>query len=135
MTGSVDNTGSNEITSDNIIENYSYIRTSDTVTDVLFRCVTGLGPTGSNNAERSALHFNNQLIPHGGCDGPVVQSRGADITQFVGVINVGLCGNFTTNEEGVYTCVTRNRDGLDESVRVGVYLPGRSELCYVVYLL
>lgn len=135
MTGGVETTGSNEVTPDNIIINYSYITVPNTVTDVLFRCVTGLGPSSDNNAERSALYFNNVLISHGECNGPVVQSQGANITQFVGVTNVGLCGNFTTNEEGVYTCAIRNRDGVDEVMMVGIYLPGRSESLYIAHLL
>ena len=102
---------------------------------MLFRCVTGLGPTGNNNAETSSLYFNNELIPHGGCNGPVVQSRGATISNFVGVINVELCGNFTTYEEGVYTCIVRNSDMVDKSMRIGIYLPGRSESLYFIHLL
>ncbi|XP_065904865.1 uncharacterized protein [Dysidea avara] len=126
LTGGVATTGSNEVTFENIVNKYSYITTKYTVGDVLFRCVTGLGPTGNNNAETSSLYFNNELIPHGGCNGPVVQSRGATISNFVGVINVELCGNFTTYEEGVYTCIVRNSDMVDKSMRIGIYLPGRT---------
>ena len=94
---------------------------------LLFRCVTGLGPTSDDNAETSALYFKNLRVHHGECNGPVVQARGATISNFVGVINVLLCERFTTREEGVYRCLMRNSDMVDESVRVGVYLRGRSE--------
>jgi len=89
---------------------------------LLFRCVTGLGPTSNNNAETSVLRFKSLQVPHGECNGPVVQSGGATITNFVGVINVFLCERFTTREEGVYTCTMRNSDMVDESVSAGVYL-------------
>ena len=132
LTGGVDTTGSNDVTASNIINDYSAATAIDpNDADLLFRCVTGLGPTSNNNAETSSLYFNNELIPHGECDGPVVQSRGATISSFVGVINVFLCERFTTRQEGVYTCTMRNSDMVDQSVRVGVYLLGRSELlCY-----
>ena len=81
--------------------------------------------------ENTALYFNNVRIPYGECNGPVVQSRGATISNFVGVINVFLCERFTTRQEGVYTCTMRNSDMVDESVKIGLYLPGRSEsYCY-----
>jgi len=128
ITGGVDTTASNAVTSSNIINDYSHVFAIDpNDPDLFFRCVTGLGPTGNNNAETGDLYFNDVLIPHGGCDGPVVQSRGATINNFVGVINVFLCRRFTSNEEGIYRCTMRNSDMVDESVRVGVYLLGRSE--------
>jgi len=128
LTGGIETTGSNDISDGNAIADYSRVFAIDpNDSGLLFRCVTGLGPTSNNNAETSILHFKNLPVPHGECNGPVVQSRGATITNFVGVINVFLCERFTTREEGVYTCTVRNSDMVDESVRVGVYLCGRSE--------
>jgi len=128
LIGGADTTGINEVTASNTIDDYTHVFAIDpNDPDLFFRCATGLGPTGNDNAETSALYFNNELIPHGGCNGPVVQSRGATITNFVGVTNVFLCERFTTREEGVYTCTVRNSDLVDESARVGVYLRGRSE--------
>ena len=128
LTGGVDTTRSNDVRASNSIDNYSHVTAIDPDDGgLLFRCVTGLGPTSNNNSETSSLYFNDELIPHGGCDGPVVQSRGATISNFVGVINVLLCREFTINQEGIYTCTMRNSDMVDESARVGVYLPGRSE--------
>ena len=102
---------------------------------MLFRCVTGLGPNSSNNAETSVLYFKNKQIPHGECTGPVVQSCGATISEFVGITNVLLCSTFTTRQEGVYRCAVKNSDMMDESVRVGVYLPGRSRSLYTAHYL
>ena len=131
MTGGVDTTTSNDVTASNIINDYVFaIDPNDP--DLFFRCVTGLGPSSNNNAEIGELYFNNEQIPHGECDGPVVQSRGATISNFIGIINVFLCSRFTTRQEGVYTCTMRNSDMVDESVRVGVYLPGRSEFLMFV---
>ena len=128
LTGGVDTTGSNDVTASNIINDYSAATAIDpNDADLLFRCVTGLGPNSNNNAETSSLYFNDELIPHGGCNDPVVQSRGATISNFVGVINVFLCSSFTARQEGIYTCTMRNSDMVDQSARVGVYLPGRCE--------
>jgi len=128
ITGGTDTTGINDVTSINIINDYSHAFAIDpNDSDLFFRCLTGLGPTGNNNAETGELYFNDVLIPHGDCNGPVVQSRGATISNFVGVINVFLCRQFTINQEGIYRCTMRNSDMVDESVRVGVYLLGRSE--------
>ena len=128
LTGGTETTGSNAVSIGNIIHAYSHEYAIDPNDGgLLFRCVTGLGPTSNNNAETSALYFNDELIPHGVCNGPVVQSRGATISNFVGVINVFLCKRFTYNEEGIYGCTMKNSDMVDEHVRIGIYLRGRSE--------
>ena len=125
---------SNTVGSSNIVDDYSSIRwNNDRPHGILFRCVTGLGPSGNNNEELGHISFNGVQISHGLCDGPVVQPRGATIANFIGVINVELCSNpFTVNEEGVYTCTIRNSSMVDQTVRVGVYLPVRSKSLYSV---
>jgi len=131
LTGGAETTRSNAVSAVNIINDYSHVFAIDPNDGgLLFRCVTGLGPTSNNNAETSALYFNNELIPHGECNGPVVQSRGATIGNYVGVTNVFLCERFTTREEGVYTCTMRNSDMVNDGTKVGVYLVGRSECMY-----
>ena len=136
QTGGTETTGSNAVSIGNIIHAYSHEYAIDPDDGgLLFRCVTGLGPTSNNNAETSALYFNDELIPHGGCNGPVVQSRGATISNFVGVINVFLCKRFTYNEEGIYGCTMKNSDMVDEHVRIGIYLRGRSESAVLGQLL
>ena len=126
-------TGSNNVVSGSIVDDYSAINVTDTSAGILFRCVTGLGPSGNSNEELGQVSFNGNQISHGLCDGPVVQPRGANIANLIGVINVELCSTtFTVNEEGVYTCTIRNSSMVDQTVRVGVYLPVRSESLYSV---
>ena len=125
-------TGSNIVGSDNIVDDYSAINVTDTSSGILFRCVTGLGPSGNSNEELGQVSFNGVQISHGTCGGRVVQSLGADITNLVGVINVQTCTTFTVDEEGVYTCTIRNSSMVDQTVRVGVYLPVRSKSLYSV---
>ncbi|XP_065896332.1 mucin-2-like [Dysidea avara] len=128
VVGGARTTLSNTIGSSNIVDDYSAIRwNSIQAPGILFRCVTGLGPSGNSNEELGHISFNGVQISHGLCDGPVVQPRGATIANFIGVINVELCSNtFTVNEEGVYTCTIRNSSMVDQTVRVGVYLPVRT---------
>ena len=125
----METTGSNEISDSNRISNYS--SESPDSNGVLFRCITGLGPSGNSNDELGELYFNGELIPSGPCDGPGIQSRGATIANIVGAINIFLCSTaFTATLEGVYTCTMRNSTMLYQSMRVGVYFATRSKsLC------
>ena len=133
LVGGIQTTRSNAVVSGNMVDDYSAINVTDTSPGLLFRCVTGLGPSGNSNEELGQVSFNDAQISHGLCDGPVVQPRGANITNFIGVINVELCSaTFTVNEEGVYTCTIMNSSMVDQIVRVGVYLPVRSESLYSV---
>ena len=126
-------TGLNDVVSGNMVDDYSAISVTDTSPGILFHCVTGLGPSGNSNQELGQVSFNGTQISYGLCDGPMVQPRGANIANFIGVINVELCSTtFTVNEEGVYTCTIRNSSMMDQTVRVGVYLPVRSESLYSV---
>ena len=126
-------TSSNTVDSTNIVNDYSAIRcTINRPNGVLFRCVTGLGPSSNSNEELGHVSFNGVQISHGLCDGPVVQTRGTKFHHYIGVINAELCSTFTTNEEGVYTCTIRNSSMVDQTVRVGVYLPVRSKSLYSV---
>ena len=139
ITGGVESTGSNEITSNNRILDYSFINPISGL-GLLFHCVTGLGPTGGeNNADLGRLYFNNSVITNGECTGgQVIQARGGTVNSLVGVINVHYCEGLTNGAaEGVYTCTIRNSSMIDESIRVGVYSRGRSEsiLVQLLYLL
>ena len=61
------------------------------------------------------------------CEGPVFEVRGAAGGKYPGVINLYLCGTFTTTEEGVYSCIIMNSSMMNQTMRVGVYFSGRSE--------
>jgi len=115
----------NSIATGNLLTNYSHI-TERGGKDLIARCATGLGPTGNDNTVLGGWYFNGSRISNGECTGPVVQPRGA--TNHVGVINLFQCGTFSTTGEGVYTCTMMNSLMMNQSMRLGVYFNGRSEL-------
>ena len=121
--------GNSNIVSGNLLTDYSYVY--ETINSLLARCVTGLGPTGSNdNTALGTWYFNGAPLPYGLCEEPIVhlvQSRAASLMNFIGVINLWQCGPFTTTAEGVYTCVMMNSSMMNQTMRLGVYFSGRSE--------
>ena len=116
---------------------YSYVYASGFPDSgvLLARCVTGLGPTGTSNNANSDLggwYFNGTMIPNSdvnqGCGSAAVgaiQARPGLNT--AGVINLRQCDPFTIALEGIYTCTMMNSAGMNQSVRLGIYLNGRSE--------
>ena len=93
----------------------------------MFRCVTGLGPSGNDNAELGGLYFNGSVIDNRNCIGSsLIQPRGDP--NRIGVINAFICRDLTAAAEGVYTCALRNSDNMIESLRIGVYFTERSKL-------
>ena len=125
--------GSNLVQASNVLDDYTYILFDGSERDnhVLFRCSTGLGPTGSDtNDVIGNLYYNNMLLPVGVCNG-FIQAEGAiDVSRFPGTYNARVCGLLTTSTEGVYTCTLTNSSMMDQSVRIGLYLSGRSESLY-----
>ena len=123
---------SSTLNSANALTDYSYIIARDgdpNGAPLLARCLTGLGPSGNSNSVVGGLYFNGSMIPNSGEQGPcssdVIQVRpGGSIA---GVINFHQCKTFTTAVEGIYTCTMMNSSMMDESVRFGIYLNGRSE--------
>ena len=128
---------SNALNSANALSDYSFIYARDSPGNSgaqLARCVTGLGPNGtSSNANNilGGLYFNGNeipaLAPPASCshDSEMIQARlGGGLA---GVLNFHQCDPFTTAAEGVYTCTMMNSAMMNESVRFGVYLNGRSE--------
>ena len=101
----------------------------NTSAGILFRCITGLEPSGNSNEELGRVDFNGVQIPYGTCPGRV---QGADPNDLVGVINVQTCSTFSVNEEGVYTCTIMNSSMVEQTMRVGVYFPVRSKSLYDV---
>ena len=96
------------------------------------RCLTGLGPTSTSknaNGALGGLYFNGNKIPNRGesviCGSTVIQVRPGPST--AGVINFYQCQEFSTANEGVYTCTMKNSSMMDQSVRFGMYFIGRSE--------
>ena len=126
-------TGGNQIVSDNILPDYSYIYAEDLMSSasvLIARCVTGLGPSGSDdNNALGGWYFNGNRIPNGICDpgSSIVQPNGASLNNYVGVINLLQCRRFSTTREGVYTCTLRNSSMINQSMRLGIYFNGRSE--------
>ena len=131
--------GDNGVTPGNVLDDYTYILLDGSERDnhILFRCSTGLGPAGSDtNDVIGNLYYNNMLLPDGVCNG-FIQAEGApDFQRFPGTYHVRVCNNgrLTTSTEGVYTCTLTNSSMMDQSVRIGLYLSGRSESLYNICL-
>ena len=120
---------SNDLIFANSLTDYSYInaRNGDPNGAQLARCMTGLGPSGNDNNALGGLYFNESRIPNGVCSSSVVQPNGASIDDFVGVIDMFQCGEFSPSVEGVYTCTMMNSSVIDQSIKLGIYYTGRSE--------
>ena len=122
-----------DLAADHQIDDFSFTTQPFTLDphDVFFRCATGVGPSGgSKNTILGGWYFNKRQLsipPSEACPGPVVEQRGASGRRYPGIVNLYLCGIFTTTEEGVYECHMRNSSGTQQIMRVGVYLSGRSE--------
>ena len=121
----------NNLNSANALADYSYInaRSGDPDGDLLTRCLSGLGPHSNDNGDLGGLYFKGTMIRNspeqGPCSSDVVQVRpGGSIA---GVTNIHQCEPFTTAAEGVYTCAMMNSAMMNQSVRFGIYLNGRSE--------
>ena len=122
--------GSEDLTLANALTDYSYMYIKNTYSAYyngirrIARCLTGLGPSGNSNGELGGLYFNgNRIMPNQGC----VHPRSANHYNLPGVINIRQCRGFSTVDEGIYTCTIRNSSMMDQSIRLGVYFPGRSK--------
>ena len=91
--------------------------------------MTGLGPSdGDDNNALGGLYFNGARIPNGNCNASTaIQPIGAMISKYVGVMDLHQCRALTPTEEGVYTCVMINSSMMMQSMRLGMYRPGRSK--------
>ena len=113
------------------LTDYSYITASGSSRMLLARCLTGLGPNGTvlnANDILGGWYFNGTKRNNGvRCPqaGAIIQPiSGANVA---GLIALFQCRQFTTDTEGVYTCTISNSSMMDQSVRLGIYLDGRSE--------
>ena len=134
--------GSNALKSANALTDYSYIYARDGPGGgaQIARCVTGLGPNGTDsdaNDILGGLYFNGNkipaLAPPSSSSSSLSCSNNSEVIQvrlggsLAGVFNFHQCQQFTTAAEGVYTCALMNSAMMNESVRFGIYLNGRSE--------
>ena len=123
MTGYQIIKGSRAITSSDHIRSNSYI-TETGGTGLLANCVTGLGPTDSNNSTiLGGWYFGGSQVTNQGCSGDGVRVLDSE---YVGVYQLQQCGTFTTAVEGVYTCVVLDSAMIQQRMRLGVYFEGRS---------
>ena len=124
--------GGNAVVSANALSNYSYVnsRYNGHQGTQIVRCVTGLGPSGNDsNTALGKCYFNGTRIPFVECSdssSAIVQPRVA--VNWAGVINIVECRNFSTDAEGVYTCMIMNSSMIYESIKFGIYFAKRSEL-------
>ena len=122
--------GNSNIVTGNLLPDYSVI--TDTENGLVARCVSGLGPTSSdNNTALGIWYFNGAPLRYGLCEIPLtnpIQSRISGLRNFVGVINLWQCvSSLTPAAEGVYTCVILDSSMMNQTTRLGVYFSGRSE--------
>ena len=112
----------------NALNDYSYINTRDGNPNIalLARCMTGLNPSSNDNGALGGWYFNSNKIPNReSCSSNIIQPIPGGT--LAGVINLFQCRQFTTAVEGIYTCTMMNSSMMDQSVRLGIYLNGRSE--------
>ena len=121
--------GHTDIVTGNLHKDYSYITADAPSGTLVARCVTGLGPSdGDDNNVLGGLYFKGNRIPNGVCGTSPIQPNGAPISDFVGVINLYQCSAILPpEEEGIYTCIMMNSAMMNQSIRLGVYIPGRSK--------
>ena len=125
--------GISQIQASDVLDDYSYILFdgSEESGQILFHCVTGLGPNVSDsNDVIGNLYHNNVVLPDGECSGGFVQAEGdPDVHRYPGVYNARSCSSrLTTSAEGVYVCTLTNSSMMDQSVRIGLYFSERSKL-------
>ena len=134
LIGVIDN---NAIVSANALSDYSYVnaRVSFSSAFQIARCVTGLGPSApDDNSAVGGVYFNGSRIPNVACSDsslPIIRQQPAGNLNNLGVINIVQCTTFSTAVEGIYTCIMMNSSMMNESIRFGMYFPGRSELLYI----
>ena len=115
--------GSDAITGNNQLEDYSYIIETDRV-GLLANCISSLGPFGSNdNSIVGGWYFKNRQVTNQGCSGGVKQLD----SEYVGVRQLQQCGTFSTAAEGVYMCELLDSSFVQRSIRLGMYINGRSK--------
>ena len=110
------------------LTDYSYINVGGSNVHgapVIARCLTGLGPSGNDNSVLGGWWYpNGTKMPNRVVCREIITSVPGGLA--AGFINIHHCRAFTTADEGVYTCTMINSSMMNQSVRLGVYLTGRS---------
>ena len=130
--------GTNFPSAANVLDDYTYIILdgSEANNAILFRCASGLGPSGSDsNDVIGDIYLNNVLLTDQVCNGFVIAQGVGNTFRLPGVYQARVCGTLTTSTEGVYTCRLTNSSMMDQSVSIGAYLSTRSESLYNTYLI
>ena len=109
-----------------VLPDYSFV-TEVGDGNLIAHCVTGMGPASGGNGQLGEWYFDGTRIPNGVCNNRVVQPRGAPIMDFIGVLHLNQCRAFTTDAEGVYSCMIADSAAVMQTMRLGVYFNGRSE--------
>ena len=126
---------SDAIISANDIGNYSYVNDRIPTLNRIARCVTGLGPSNTeDNSNVGRVYFSGNGISNVTCydpSMPIIRQQPAVNLNNLGVINVIQCRAFTTTVEGIYTCTMINSSMMEQSIIFGVYFSGRSESHYL----
>ena len=119
-------TGNNDLSFDNLLDDYSLIFASGP--GLVARCVTGLGPNGDDNTDLGGWFFSGFPVFNRECSGLVIQQDGALMRGQVGVVDLYQCLTLSTSAEGIYTCMIMNSSMMIQTMRVGLYFDGRSKL-------
>ena len=126
---------SDYVQASNVLDDYSFIHLNANEENggLIFRCVTGLGPSGSNsNNVIGDIFYNDNLLnaSTNSCNGFVRVTGAKLVDNLPGVYNARVCEDFkfTTSEEGVYTCRLLNSNMMYQNMSIGLYFRGRSKL-------
>jgi len=136
-TGPAHSSPATDLVSANQIGDYQYLTEPLQLDEhgVILRCASGLGPPGmSDNTVLGGWEFGGVNISIGrSCEKSLFQIRSSIQRDYPGIINLYPCGPLSTDEEGVYSCRIMNSSMMLQTVRVGLYLNGRSKLFNVIH--
>ena len=123
--------GSNDFSFDNVLHDYSPMFRSSP--GLVARCITGLGPIGGDNLALGGWVFKSNPLVSRECSVLAVEQDGAPISDYAGVVDLHLCQTLPSSAEGVYTCTMMNSSMMMQSMRVGLYISGRSKSFHIQY--
>ena len=129
-----------DLVSENQLADYSYITDDEFTTDqfgVLLRCASGLGPSDYRSSlSLGGWTFKGTKVPtRYVCHDSAFVVRSSNDPIYPETINLYPCGSLSPDEEGVYSCMMKNSSMMVQTIRVGLYLNGRSKLPPISLLL